>query len=177
MRRMLGWITCVLVAVLIGPGAAAAPSSTPDISITPADYGKEGLNIVSRLEAAGRNIRIQLQAARAHRDVVKTLCLNDKLNQIDVAIRSARERKQTLDVAIERKDHDQAGHALTMLTVLRQRGDRITAEAQACQGGDPITRTTGGVEPFIEPNLPEGTTDYPVDNVVVEPPACASCVQ
>jgi len=183
MRRTIGLVTCVLLAVLAGPLASAASAEPPapaaqDLGVPPAEYVKTAQTLVSRLESAGTTIRTQLQAARAQRDVVKTLCLNDKLNQIDVTIRNARERKQTLDTAMERGDHEQGGHELTMLTVLRQRGDKIAADAYTCVGSNDPNRTDiGGVQPFIDPNLPQDTTDYPVNNVIVEPPACASCVK
>jgi hypothetical protein len=191
MRRAIGWITFVILAAFAGPGAAApAEPSTPagvepaagpglsrDVNLSPAEYGETGQKIVSRLEAAGTTIRTQLQTARAQRDVVKTLCLNDKLNQIDVTIRNARERRQSLEAAMTRGDQEQGGHELTLLTTLRQRGDQISADAYACLGGDPGTIEAGEVKPFIDPNLPEDASEYPVNNVIVDPPACSSCIK
>ena len=88
---------------------------------------------------------------------MKTLaCLNDKLNQLDVAIRSARERKQSLEAAAQRSDADLATHELTILSVLRQRSDQLTAEANQCIGqeagfvGD--SAVIGTIDPGIAPD-------------------------
>ena len=47
-----------------------------------------------------------LEESRQKRDVVKTLCLNDKLSQHDVAVRSARDRKTALQDAVRRGDRE-----------------------------------------------------------------------
>ena len=86
------------------------------------------------MEQASGNVRRQLEAARAARDVVKTLCLNDKLSQIDVATRSAKDRRQSLQLAIGRNDSELGNHEFTILTVLRQRTEQLTAEANQCIG-------------------------------------------
>ena len=107
-------------------------------------------------------MRRQLETARAQRDVVKTLCLNDKLNQIDVAIRSARERRQALELAANRKDADLANHEFTILTVLRQRADQLTAEANQCIGQEAGFVGDSAVTSTIDPNLPqEDPSEYP----------------
>jgi hypothetical protein len=68
--------------------------------------------------------------------VVKSLCLSDKLSQIDVAARSARDRQAALQAAAQRNDLELSNHEFTMLTVLRQRAEQLTAEANQCLGED-----------------------------------------
>jgi hypothetical protein len=115
---------------------------------------------------------------RAQRDVVKTLCLNDKLNQIDVAIRSARERRQSLEAAANRNDTDLANHEFTILSVLRQRTDQLMAEANQCIGQEAGFVGESAVTSTIDPNLPvTDPSEYPTTDVITEPPACASCTQ
>jgi hypothetical protein len=122
-------------------------------------------------------VRRQLEEARAARDVVKTLCLNDKLNQLDVAIRSARERNQSLEAAVQRSDADLSTHEFTILTVLQQRSDQLTTEANQCVGEEVGVVGESAVTSTVDPNLPtEDPSYYPVFGNIIEPPGCASCV-
>lgn len=147
-------------------GFQRRPQLTPAEEVTQADA------LISRMEVASGTVRRQLEQARAQRDVVKTLCLNDKLSQIDVAVRSARDRKGSLTAAAQRNDAELSNHEFTILTVLRQRAEQLTAEANQCIGEEAAfageTRTTT----TIDPNLPNSDeTQYPpVDPTLVPPP-------
>jgi hypothetical protein len=63
-----------------------------------------------------------------------TTCLNDKLSQIDVAMRSAREREASLRGAFGGFDDGLGKHEFTIIEVLRQRVEQIGAEANQCVG-------------------------------------------
>ena len=88
------------------------------------------------MSQAAATVRRQLDTARQARDVVKSLCLSDKLSQIDVAARSARDRQAALQASAQRNDLELSNHEFTMLTVLRQRSEQLTAEANQCLGED-----------------------------------------
>src|SRR5436190_15645895 len=146
-EKVLGYAAVLGLALLIGHGVASAqaqpaPQQPTDasaglsrqVNLTPAEQLTQADASLVRMESSRTTVRRQLEQARAQRDVVKTLCLNDKLNQIDVGIRSARERRQALDVAAGRKDTDLASHEFTIMSVLRQRVDQLTAEANQCIG-------------------------------------------
>jgi hypothetical protein len=112
-------------------------------------------------------VRRQLDTARQARDVVKSLCLSDKLSQIDVATRSARDRQTALQAAAARGDAELSNHEFTMMTVLRQRGEQLTAEANQCIGED--LAFVGQTEVTANsPDVPgeDNTTEYPS----IEPP-------
>ena len=99
LRNNLRWVA--IGALVIGasgsataqPGGASArdaqvgferrPQLTPQEELGQADA------VITRMDHASGTVRRQLEQARIARDVVKTLCLNDKLSQIDVALRSA----------------------------------------------------------------------------------------
>lgn len=140
--------------------------------LSPQEQVAQSDGIIVRMEAAGTSVRRQLEQARTQRDVVKTLCLNDKLSQIDVAVRSARDRKGSLVAAAQRNDAELSNHEFTILTVLRQRAEQLTAEANQCIGEEAAfageTRTTT----TIDPSLPSSDdTQYPpVDPTIVPPP-------
>src|SRR6185503_10725803 len=193
MRRqnVLGFTAVTAFAFLIGHGIAAAQAQTgappvPDanagmtrqVNLSPAEELAQTDAFLARMDASRMGVRRQLETARAQRDVVKTLCLNDKLNQIDVAIRSARERKDALQAAAQRSDADLANHEFTILSVLRQRADQLTAEANQCIGQEAGFITDSAVTSTIDPNLPqEDPSLYPEPSVIVEPPACSSCIR
>ena len=131
----------------------------------------------SDLEAAGTGVRKQLEEARRQRDVVKTLRLNDKLSQIDVAIRSARDRRSQLQSAVTRNDAELGNHEFTILTVLRQRSEQLVAEANQCIGEEAAFVGDTRVSTTIDPAIPPDETPYPSTDptVVVVPPQCTSC--
>ena len=169
------------------PAATAPPSTAGDAngqvgfqrktSLTPEEQLAESAKHLGRMEQAAAGVRKMLEEARKQRDVVKTLCLNDKLSQVDVAIRSGRDRRTQLTAAVSRKDTELANHEFTILTVLRQRSEQLVAEANQCIGeeaafvGDTRTKVT------IDPSIPPDETPYPSNDpsLVLSPPPCTSC--
>lgn len=167
-----------------GAAASSAGSSTDGqvgfqrkTSLTPGEQLVEAQKHLVRMEAAGSGVRKMLGDARQQRDVVKTLCLNDKLSQIDVAVRSARDRRGQLQAAVNRNDAERSNHEFTILTVLRQRTEQLIAEANQCIGEDSafVGDTRTSVE--IDPQIPPDETPYPSTDptLVIGPPQCTSC--
>ena len=166
-----------------GPGAASADPNGGTVgfqrktSLTPQEQLGESAKHVARMEQSAAGVRKMLEEARKQRDVVKTLCLNDKLSQIDVAIRSGRDRRTQLQAAVARNDAELSNHEFTILTVLRQRSEQLVAEANQCIGeeaafvGDTRTQVT------IDPSIPQDETPYPNTDpsLVIGPPPCTSC--
>ena len=165
------------------PAAAADATGTGTVgfqrktSLTPQEQLAESAKHLGRMEQAASGVRKMLEEARKQRDVVKTLCLNDKLSQVDVAIRSGRDRRTQLTSAVNRNDAELANHEFTILTVLRQRSEQLVAEANQCIGeeaafvGDTRTKVT------IDPSIPPDETPYPTNDptLVLAPPPCTSC--
>jgi hypothetical protein len=146
-------------------------------SLTPQEQLGESAKHIARMEQSASGVRKMLEEARKQRDVVKTLCLNDKLSQIDVAIRSGRDRRTQLQAAVGRNDAELSNHEFTILTVLRQRSEQLVAEANQCIGeeaafvGDTRTKVT------VDPGIPADETPYPSTDptLVIGPPPCTSC--
>jgi hypothetical protein len=110
--------------------------------------------------------------------VEKTVCLSDKLAQIQVAKKSMQERTAALKSAVARGDTDLANHELSVLGVLRQRGESLAADAEACVG-EPIIRPGHGDPPPIvweDPNIARVDPGFgsSADVVVIVPPLPAS---
>lgn len=139
---------------------------------------QEALKLLQRMEQSAIAVRKQVGEARNGRDVVKTLCLDDKLGQLNQAVRSAKDHKGKLQAAVATGDAQAATHESNLLTVLGQRGEQLTTEASQCMGEE--TAFAGGTQVTTTqssdiPNDEQG--QYPTQDVSVTsiPPQCASC--
>lgn len=196
-QRILGFTAVAALALLLGngiaaaqaqaqsktPGAPAAPDAnaglTREVNLTPQEELTQSDSFLARMDGSRNLVRSALEKARLQRDVVKTLCLNDKLNQLDVAIRSARERHQSLQAAVARADAELARHEFTILSVLRQRADQLSAEANQCIGQEAGFVGDSAVSFTVDNGIPADPSAFndPNGNVIVEPPSCTSCVK
>jgi hypothetical protein len=161
------------------PPPAAAGGITQHVSLTPKEELSQAESFLVRMDQGRTVVREQLQAARAQRDIVKTLCLNDKLTQLDVAFRSGRERKDQLQAAVQRQDTEGADHEFTILSVLRQRADQLTAEANLCVGQIGDINEPTRVDVKVDPGIPPEPFGWgrPTDQTIIDPPSCASCIK
>jgi hypothetical protein len=185
-RATFRWLGIAAVVLAAGGTATAQPAAgradgqvgferrsqlSPQEELSQAEGG------LTRMDQAAGTVRRQLEAARTSRDVVKTLCLNDKLSQIDVASRSGRDRQAALQSAAQRNDVELANHEFTILTVLRQRVEQLGAEANQCIGEEIAFVGQSEISTQIDPNLPgEDTTEYPSTDptLISGPPVPAS---
>ena len=185
-----GWAisVCALLSAVYGVADAQTTKNNPaadtsvgmqrQVNLTPQEQLAQADAFVARMGVTGASVRRMLEQARSQRDVVKTLCLNDKLNQIDVAIRSAQERRGSLEQAGLRKDSDLANHEFTILTVLRQRVEQLHAEANQCIGEEAVLFGETKITTSIDPNLPhEDPSSYPDNPIISVPPVIASPYQ
>jgi len=117
----------------------------------------------------------QLESSRVRHNVVKSLCLNDKLNQIDVAIRSAYDRKSALQVAIERGDVAMAMHEFAIISILNQRTKQFISESSQCIGNDGGFVGEITIKSIIDPSIPTATFTAVDNDMIVQPPTCSSC--
>jgi hypothetical protein len=164
-----------------GGGAGAGASTDAQVgferkqALSPQEELTQADVMISRMEQAANVVRRQLEQARAQRDVVKTLCLNDKLSQIDVAVRSARDRKTALQAAVTRNDVELSNHEFTIMTVLRQRAEQLTAEANQCLGEEVAFIGQTQVITQVDPTLPgDDDTQYPpTDPTLINAPPVA----
>src|SRR5271155_2393501 len=121
------WYVGVALAVVGVAGSADAQTGTADLpgaagsQLSGQDELTQAQLILTRIDQASGTARRQLDSARQDHDVVKSLCLNDKLSQVDVAGRSAKDRQGALEAAVKRGDAELSNHEFTILSVLRQR--------------------------------------------------------
>jgi hypothetical protein len=178
LRSRLKWfITFAVVGYAASPAGAqtasttAAPPPPPTggqvgfqrrVTLTPEQQLGEVEGHIKYINSASQVVGRRLQQARQQHDVVKMLCLNDKLSQIDVAGRTAEERKAAHASAVGRHDVELSNHEYTILTVLRQRVEQLMTEANPCIGEE--AAYTGATTTFttVDPNLPPtDETPYP----------------
>lgn len=136
---------------------APAPDLTAqeDVNLPPDQMVKKAEEYIARMDQGSRSVRQQLSQARQERDVVKVLCLNDKLNQINVALSSAIDRKKTLDAVVKDNDIDSAKHEFTIIGVLRKRVETLLTEANQCIGEELGYLGETDVKVDIDPDIPD----------------------
>ena len=188
-RTRLKWAVALAAVAIACTPALAQTVGGPDarvdvrrpVTVSPQDQIREAEGILGRMEMARSGIRRQLETSLAQRDVVKTICLNDKLNQLDVTKRTAQERVQAHKSAATRNDTELANHEFTIIKVLQQRSEQLTGEANACVGEQEAFVGAARVTQVLDPNLPPPSTEtefpQPDPQLVTEVPKCTSCVR
>lgn len=112
-----------------------------------------------KVHKAGQTVRGQLKTARVAQDVVKVLCLNDKLNQVDVAGRSADDHVEVMTAAATDEDLDAVRLEVTVLEVLSESAATLVAEAAQCIGEDTGFAGDTVVSAVVDPTLPQFGAD------------------
>jgi len=188
-KKFSGSSALGIAAVVVGPlllGIGVASAQAPEAATTseeravrlqPAQQVAEAKNYVRKMETIRATIQRDLEGARGQNDVVKTLCLDDKLNQIDVAITKSSDRARSLNQAAERSDGDLANHEFTILSVLHDRAIQLDAEAQQCIGKEAGFVGESSSSMTLEGYIAPEEADFPLFPVLFEPPNCASCIQ
>jgi hypothetical protein len=172
-------ITTFVLAVAGSATAEPAVPAPPDAelgfkrnaNLSPQEMIAEGTAAVTRLQNASATVGRQLTQARGSRDVVKTLCLNDKLSQIDVTTRSAQDRLSALQSAVGRGDIEGAHHHFSILTAHRQHAEQVTSEANQCIGEEIAFVGATSVSTQIDEGIVnDAVTDLTDTTVVVAVP-------
>jgi hypothetical protein len=145
-------------------------SGASDSQLSPEEMLSKAKQFVAGIEQASGSISRQLQAARKERDVVRVLCLNDKLNQVDVALGSAQDRLGSLRTAAARSDVDRTRHEYTVLEVLNDRVRVLVNESNQCVGEETGFIGEAEVSVSVDPNLPNADTSFNATTTALPPP-------
>lgn len=145
-RARLSWILVATLALGVGVGAAVAqdrdgePARDAEISgrrrarLTGPQQRDESRRMIRRGEQISRRIQGLLDDARRERDIMRITCLNDRLTQVNVNLRTAQSRQRALEDAIDGNDESRRNHEFTIVTVLDQKWRQLEREAQECVG-------------------------------------------
>lgn len=172
------WIALAVVGVFGGALAQEAAEPPADgqtkeqeaANLTPAQMVEQAKGMMPQMDRSATSVRRQLSAAREQKDVVKALCLNDKLNQLDLAIRTASDRISGLQAAAAANDQERSKHQYTVILVLKDRVTALVSEANQCIGeetgfvGESNVTVTVEDVPDVDPSA------FPDDPLVSEPP-------
>ena len=182
-RKARGLLTLL---ALIGVAGVATAQPTPppqktqppvqlgtgrDVTLTIDEMVAQAKGYLPAMDRGAAVVRRQLADAREKRDVVRVLCLNDKLNQIDLATRTASDRVEGLNAAAGQQDLDRTKHEFTVVRVLRDRVNTLVTEANQCIGEETGFVGESKVTVDVDPNLPDtDPSDFPDDPLVSQPP-------
>lgn len=142
------------------------------------DQIREANAIIEEIQRIRRQVSDLLDQARQDRDIIKVNCLNDKLTQIDVTLRSAREHQDLLSTAVSINNDGQRNHEFVLMTIYRGRTTGLEAEARQCIGEGNGTFDTGSVVTVrVDRSIPtEDTTQLRPDTLAPERPLVSSPV-
>ena len=148
-------------------------------NLTGPEQIREAAHIIDIIGGIRRTVSGMLDQARQQRDIIKVNCLNDKLTQIDVTLRSARDHQELLQNAVGVSNDAQRSHEFSLMTIFQSRTQSLEAEARQCIGEEAGAFGEGTtVSVRVNPNIPEqDTTQYPVNPVVPELPTVLSPVR
>ncbi len=146
--------------------------------LSPAQQLQRSRQVIDMISGIRRRVSDMLDRARQERDIIKANCLDDKLTQIDVTLRSAREHNDLLQTAVETNNDGQRNHEFSLITIFRQRVESLDAEARQCVGEEASgfgRGTTLTVQ--VNPNIPQrDNAYYPADTYTPERPLTTSPV-
>ena len=153
----------VLVATLLAGVGAAFAQEQGDVELRFRQRAQlsaeQQLAEADRIVATGRQsqrvVMRLLDEARRERDVIKITCLNDKLTQINVNLRTAEDRQDALRQAAQSGDTEARNHQFTILDVLKQKLDTLLLEARQCTGAEIDVFTAGELKVDVDPTIPD----------------------
>jgi hypothetical protein len=142
---LVGFALLVGVA-LAASGAAAQPAPVAPIAadfkapdagaLSPAELRSLTDSYVEGIKATRASLGTLHEKAKNQKDVVKTLCLDDKVGQVKTALDTATDRRGSLREALENGGTERAKHEFTLIAVLTERVGALTDEANQCIGED-----------------------------------------
>jgi len=157
------------------PATAFSVDSQQDVNLTPAQMLQRARSFKPMMENDAAAVQHQASDAKLKHDVVKTLCLSDKLSQIHVAVTTAAGRVDTLEAAVTHNDADRAKHEFTIVQVLKDRSSALVSEANQCIGEETGFIGESTVTVTIDPSIPDtDPSNFPNDPLVTQPPTLSS---
>lgn len=147
--------------------------------LTPQQQLRSATRTVEEMTVVRRTVSQMLDRANQERDIIKVNCLNDKLTQIDVAIRSAREHVDLLQTAVSVNNDNQRNHEYSLVLIYQQRVRALDVEARQCVGEEAAGFGEGteiGVR--VAPTIPTEDVDLvPGDLIEVYVPPTLSAIR
>jgi len=157
------------------PTSTVGVESQQDVNLTPQQMLQRAHAFKPTMDNDAAAVQRQASDAKQKHDVVKSLCLSDKLNQIHVAVSTAAGRIETLEAAVAKNDADRAKHEFTIVQVLKDRSAALVSEANQCIGEETGFIGESTVTVTIDPSIPDtDPSTFPTDPLVTQPPVVSS---
>lgn len=178
-------VTGVGVAIAQEGGGQTPPSAETkelqggaDVNLTPKQMLDRVRGAIPQMDNLRGAVSEQLGEAKRKKDVVKALCLDDKVKQMKLTTDTAKDRVLDLTAAAAQNDADRSRHEFTVIQVLRERVQTLVAEAQQCIGEETGFVGNSNVIVDIDPAIPDADpSNFPDDPLVSEPPVLSSPTQ
>lgn len=156
-------------------------TASNDDAFSPAELMRQAKGYSVEMQQAASSVQRQAAGAREQRDVVRVLCLNDKLTQITLAIHSAEDRAAKLFAAATRNNRMQARHEFTIVRILKERAASLASDSNQCIGeqigvageSDVVTEIDPSVADVDPLDAPAGTEPNN-DTMLSTPPVISS---
>ncbi len=146
----------------------------------------EAQALQERIVEQARTISHMLRAARQAEDVVRRLCLDDKLNQIDIASQNATDSLEAMKAAAKVGEDIQARRDYFVVRSLAETAEAVAEEANQCIGGGAEPIKGASLNVTMDPEIPSGETtkmdsitprtSVPNTAAIQDPPMSASPV-
>ncbi len=157
-------------------GSAEVPSRRT-ANLSGADQLRESVTVIEGIGSTRRRVSDMLDRARQERDIIKVNCLNDKLTQVDVTLRAAREHQELLQNAVSLNNDGQRNHEFTLINIYRSRVEGLEVESRQCVGEEATAFDRTVVTLRVSGDIPtEDTTQMPIDTLLPERPLVTSPV-
>ncbi|MDX2052082.1 MAG: hypothetical protein SFV15_06820 [Polyangiaceae bacterium] len=166
---------------VVGPIDLGKPKES---GLTPEEMLATVKNHLLQMDQAVAGVQAQASATRDRRQVVKLLCLDDKLSQMMAMRRVAQQRSQVFELALSSKDKNGYWHAYTVLRGLRDRVTAVQADASQCVGEEIGPVGESSVEVTVDSAFTnEDENGFPIadpdntDVLISRPPVVSSPIQ
>lgn len=170
-----------------GANAQNAPPAQSDAvvgtrqtaNLSGADQLREANTTLESIGSLRRRVSDMLDRARQDEDIIRVNCLNDKLTQVDVTLRSAHEHKELLENAVSLDNAGQRNHEFQLMNIFRQRSETLENEARLCIGEETGTfdQRSTVITVRVDPNITtEDPTQLPPESLAPERPLVTSPV-
>jgi hypothetical protein len=151
-RSRVTLFVALAVGLAVSPALAQLSVPMPRMFVASSGAVASAQTTLTGIEGAATSVGKQLAAARAAKDVVKSLCLNDKLSQINAA-RSAANQKKSAIVQEAGAGNDTTQDSL-VLSTLGDRVKQLVTEANQCIGAEGSTSEGSTVTQTVDQGQP-----------------------
>lgn len=168
-RKLTFALLLVAPTVMAQPGTPPPPPTTPpaaqgDVSVrqtaalSPDEMVRQSRDYRGRISEIVVRITGLVEPAKRERDIIRLNCLLERQKQGEVTLSIADQAITSLEDAIRRADSGGALHEYTRVTIVYQKAQVLSSEADACVGEELQRVGSAGVDMQVDPGIETGKT-------------------